>query len=115
MSTHLQASSGPGKGAQKKASEMIMSTLSLRAEDMAAAAADTETERTKPSLFQRLIKAREEEARRRVRMYLVAMDDERLMSLGFSEDDIRALRSGEARLPSAATNSTGKAPAGGAS
>lgn len=78
-----------------------MSALSLRAEDVAAAAADTEKEWPKSGLMRRLIKAREAEARRRVRMYLVAMDDERLMSLGFTEEDIRALRRGEARAPSA--------------
>jgi hypothetical protein len=72
-----------------------MSTLALRAEDAAVIAADSWPK----ALFARLIEAREEEARRRVRSYLASLDDGRLASLGFTEDDICALRNGELRLP----------------
>lgn len=73
-----------------------MSTLALRPVGTFAPAA-------KPSLqsgfLQRLIRARETEARRRVRVHLAALGDGHLRDLGFSGDDIAALRAGEARLP----------------
>jgi hypothetical protein len=47
----------------------------------------------------RLIRAREDDAKRIVRAHLAVLDDGRLRSLGFSDDDIGALRAGELRLP----------------
>ena len=74
-----------------------MSTLALRPVDAFAPLAEV---KPKPRLFQRLIKAREDQAKRRFLGYLAAMDDARLQSLGFNAEDIGALRAGELRLPS---------------
>jgi hypothetical protein len=50
----------------------------------------------------RLIRAREDAAKESVRRWLSEQSDDRLKSsLGFSEDEIRALRTGEFRVPSA--------------
>ena len=73
-----------------------MSTLALRLVDTLASTAEREPQ---PSLVQRLIRAREDSAKRVVRAHLAAMHDGRLRSLGLSDDDIRALRTGELRLP----------------
>jgi hypothetical protein len=76
--------------------EMIMSTLALRAAGVIASAVEP-----KPGLsfVTRLLAAREDQAKRRVLGYLAAMDNARLAGLGFTADDIRALRAGELRLP----------------
>ena len=73
-----------------------MSTLALRAAGLIASAVEA-----KPgsSFLQRFLAARENQAKRRVREYLAAMDDAPLIGLGFTIEDIRALRSGELRLP----------------
>lgn len=73
-----------------------MSTLALRAAGVIASAVEP-----KPgsSLVQRLLAAREDQAKRRVVSYLAAMDDARLAGLGFTPDDVKALRAGELRLP----------------
>lgn len=73
-----------------------MSTLALRLVDTLASTAEPEPQ---SSLVQRLIRARDDNAKRIVRMHLAAMDDGRLRSLGFSDGDIGALRAGELRLP----------------
>jgi hypothetical protein len=76
--------------------EMIMSTLAVRAAGVLASAVEP-----KPGLtfVGRLLAARENEARRRVVGYLAAMDDARLLDLGFTSDDIAALRRGQPRQP----------------
>jgi len=71
-----------------------MSTIALRAAGVIASAVEAEPGK---SLIRRLLEARENEARRRVLGYLAAMDDGRLQGLGFSADDIAALRAG--RMP----------------
>jgi hypothetical protein len=73
-----------------------MSTLALRAAGLFASAVEP-----KPGLsfVDRLLAARESEARRRVVTHLAAMDDARLQGLGFSTDDIGALRRGQPRAP----------------
>jgi hypothetical protein len=75
---------------------MIMSTLALWSADGASPAIET---RRKPSLFQRLIMAREKEAARRVHSFLLAQSDEHLQDLGYTPEDIAALRDGQLRLP----------------
>ena len=50
-----------------------MSTLALASADVAVAAAEA---RTKPSLFQRLIEARERDALRRIHAFLAAQSDD---------------------------------------
>jgi len=72
-----------------------MSTLALRAAGAIASAVEP-----KPgwSLVERLLAAREGQAKRRVLSYLAAMDDARLHGLGFAADNISALRS-DLRLP----------------
>jgi uncharacterized protein YjiS (DUF1127 family) len=74
----------------------MMSTLALRAAGTFASAVEP-----KPgsSLVKRLLAARENQAKRRVVGHLAAMDDARLAGLGFTPDDIFALRAGELRLP----------------
>jgi hypothetical protein len=81
--------------------EMIMSTLAWEQAGNVAPAADA---KAKSSLFGRLMKAREDKARRRVLAHLAAMDDSRLHRMGFSDGDILALRSGELRLPQASAS-----------
>lgn len=73
-----------------------MSALALRLVDTLASTAEPEPQ---PSLVQRLIRAREDSARGVVRAHLATMHDGRLRSLGFGDEDIRALRGGELRLP----------------
>lgn len=73
-----------------------MSTLALGPADALASAA---ARKPKPSLWRRLIAAREEQAKRRAVTYLAWMDDERLESLGFTAENIRALRNGRLGLP----------------
>jgi hypothetical protein len=80
-----------------KPMELIMSTLtwwSFDADDLVS------PPRASKGFFQRLIEARGAQARRHVHDHLAAMDDARLRALGFGASDIRALRSGEFRLPS---------------
>ncbi len=74
-----------------------MSTLAVGAAGALASAVEAAGGRTGP--VQRLLAAREARARRLVLAQLAAMDDVRLEGLGFSDDDIVALRAGELRLP----------------
>jgi hypothetical protein len=74
---------------------MIMSTIALRAGDAPVAA----EEEAKPSLFQRFLEARGAEARRRIQAFLLAQSDASLMDLGYTAEDIAALRRGTYRLP----------------
>jgi uncharacterized protein YjiS (DUF1127 family) len=77
---------------------MIMSTLALGS---AAAGAVAGVEpRKKPSLFQRLIAAREKDALRRIRAYLAVQSDQRLLDLGYAREDIEAIRQGRSVWPS---------------
>ena len=73
-----------------------MSTIAL---SPANATALAEPKR-KWSVVQRLIKVREDAAKRRIHGYLAVMDDGRLAGLGLTAADIEALRNGEFRLPS---------------
>jgi hypothetical protein len=53
------------------------------------------TDGQRSSLVLRLIKARDDPAKRRLRDYLLAQTDDRLkQSLGFTDSDIRVLRRG---------------------
>src|SRR5262249_16438623 len=74
--------------------EMMMSTLALRAAGVIASAVQPEPGQ---SFVERLLAAREAEAKRRVRWLLAAMDDARLAGLGFSPKDVAALRDGKLR------------------
>ena len=74
-----------------------MSTLALGS--TAGAVAGVEP-RIKPSLFQRLIAAREKDALRRIRAYLAAQSDQRLRDLGYAPEDIAAIRQGRSVWPS---------------
>jgi hypothetical protein len=76
--------------------EMIMSTLAIRGAGALASAVEP---RPGLSFVGRLLAAREDAAKQRVVAHLAAMDDARLQGLGFSADDIAALRSGKYRLP----------------
>jgi uncharacterized protein YjiS (DUF1127 family) len=76
--------------------EMIMSTLAW---ELAGEIAPAEQIETKAGFWSRFIAARQARANRRVCAHLVAMGEERLTELGFSKDDIRALRAGVIRLP----------------
>jgi hypothetical protein len=71
---------------------MIMSTLALWSADAGSPAVAS---KPKPGLFQRLVKAREREAARRICNFLAAQPDERLKDLGYSPAEIAALRAGE--------------------
>lgn len=65
-----------------------MSTLALTADALGVSAETME----KPSLFARLIEAREMAAKRRVAAYLAVQTDQRLADLGYAPDQILALR-----------------------
>jgi hypothetical protein len=73
-----------------------MSTLAIRAAGVLASAVQAGD---RPGLVQRLLAARENQPKRHVIARLAAMDDARLKGLGFSADDISALRAGGFRLP----------------
>jgi dGTP triphosphohydrolase len=76
--------------------EMIMSTLVLNQADALGPSAEKKPWRS----FERLVQARENEARRRVTDYLASQTDERLAGLGVDSEGIAALRRGQLRLPS---------------
>jgi hypothetical protein len=76
--------------------ELIMSTLALRAAGLFASAVEHQPAM---SFVARLLAARENEAWRRVVGYLAVIDDARLQGLGFSGEDIAALRAGQPRRP----------------
>lgn len=71
--------------------EMIMSTIVLRA---AGTLASVREPKLGAGLAQRLLAAGESPAKQRVLGFLAAMDDDRLLGLGFTAADIGALRSG---------------------
>ena len=77
-----------------------MSTLALRAAGVIASAVEP-----KPGLsfVTRLLAAREDQAKQRVLGHLAAMDNSRLAGLGFTANDIRALRAGELRIAAGKT------------
>lgn len=72
-----------------------MSTLALGPVDAVASA---DPPGTLSRLVKRLLEAREDKAKRSVLGHLAAMDDARLAGLGFTAEDIQALRAGELRL-----------------
>lgn len=74
-----------------------MSTLAL---ELAGEFAPAATSEAKPGFWSRLIEARQAQANRVASVHLAAKGDARLTALGYSKDDIRALRAGELRLPS---------------
>ena len=73
-----------------------MSTLVLSQADALGPSAEKKPWR----LFEWLVQARENEARRRVTDYLASQTDERLAGLGFDSEGIAALHRGQLRLPS---------------
>jgi hypothetical protein len=77
--------------------ETIMSTLALASAPGAVAALGPTT---KPSLFQRLIAVRERDALRRIHAFLAVQSDLRLQDLGYSAEDIEAIRQGRPIWPS---------------
>jgi hypothetical protein len=76
--------------------EMIMSTLTMRLEDIASPAANPSPS---TGLFTRLIRARETSANRRVVAYLASQSDERLAALGVDANDIASIRAGKLHIP----------------
>jgi hypothetical protein len=70
---------------------MVMSAIALRPTDVAIASRESTP---RPSFLQRLIKAREAEARRHVQGYLAAQSDARLEDLGFTPGEIETMRQG---------------------
>jgi len=76
--------------------ETIMSTLALSAADTTARAFEPNA---KPSLFQRLMQAREMDARRHVHAFLNWQSDERLKGFGYTAVEIGAIREGRLTLP----------------
>lgn len=73
-----------------------MSTLAW---ELAGDLAPADGSEGKPGFWSRFIAGRQAQANRTVCARLAVMGDERLANLGFGEDDIRALRAGELRLP----------------
>ena len=73
-----------------------MSTLALWSADTTVPAVEP---KAKPSLFQRLIQAREKEALRHIQRFLNWQSDERLQDLGYTAADIDAIRRGRLTLP----------------
>ena len=73
-----------------------MSTLSWELAGDIAPADETEA---KPGFWSRFVESRQARVNRRVSTHLAAMGDRRLTELGFSKDDIRALRTGVISLP----------------
>jgi hypothetical protein len=71
---------------------MIMSTATMRRGE--AAAAIEFSVRPAANFFKRVIATREAAAKRHVADYLAACSDDRLMHLGLSTEDIRAIRAG---------------------
>jgi hypothetical protein len=73
-----------------------MSTIALLAADGAAPAIETKPRST---FFQRLVKARQKDAMRRIHTFLMTQSDERLKDLGYTSEDIVELRKGKTRMP----------------
>ncbi len=76
---------------------MIMSTIALWSPGTATSGVAT---KSKPSLFGRLVKAREKEAMRRIHTFLITQSDARLQDLGYTAEEIAELRAGRIRMPS---------------
>ena len=73
-----------------------MSTLALWSADTTARAFEP---RAEPSLFQRLMQARERDARRHIQAFLNWQSDQRLQGFGYSAAEIEAIRHGRLTLP----------------
>ena len=73
-----------------------MSTLAWELAGDNAPADETEA---KPGFWSRFIAWHQAQAERAICRHLAAMGDVQLTELGYSKDDIRALRAGELRLP----------------
>jgi hypothetical protein len=67
-----------------------MSTLALASAPGTVAAEPY----TKPGLFQRLIAARERDTLRRIHAFIAVQSDQRLQDLGYTAEDIEAIRQG---------------------
>ena len=74
-----------------------MSTLALAPAPGAVAGVEPNT---KPSLFQRLIAARERDALRRIHAFIAVQSDQRLRDLGYTAEDIESIRQGRSLWPS---------------
>jgi hypothetical protein len=89
------------KAGDQKTKEMVMSTLALWRAD--AAAAPGVQPNAQPGLFQRffqrLLRAREADATRRIYWFLATQSDERLKDLGYTAEDIQCMRRGQFRFP----------------
>lgn len=72
-----------------------MSTLALSAADTTARAFEPNA---RPSLFQRLVEAREKEALRHIQAFLNWQSDERLKGFGYAAAEIEAIRQGRLTL-----------------
>jgi hypothetical protein len=72
--------------------EMIMSTLTIRLEDIASPTANASP---LTGLFTWLIRAREASANRKVVAYLASQSEERLAALGFDANAIASIRAGK--------------------
>ena len=73
-----------------------MSTLALWSADTAVPAVEA---KPKLGFFQRLVKAREREAWRRIHHFLAAQSDARLLDLGYTAGEIQDLRQGRLKMP----------------
>jgi len=76
--------------------EMIMSTLTMRLEDIASPTANASPS---TGLFTGLIRGRETSASRRVVAHLATQSDERLAALGFDAGGIASIRAGKLHIP----------------
>ena len=76
-----------------------MSTLAW---ELAGDVAPADESEAKPGFWSRFIARRQAQANRTVCAHLAVLSDAHLTGLGFSADDIRALRAGELRLPQTA-------------
>jgi hypothetical protein len=74
-----------------------MSTVALKS---AFDAAPTGASGPKLGVFQRLIRMREREALRQILAFLASKSDERLADMGYTAEDIEALRRGKLHFPS---------------
>jgi hypothetical protein len=86
--------------------ETIMSTLALLGTVAAAPLETSKPAEPRLDFFRRLLEAREARARQHCQRYLAEQSDGRLRTLGFSPDDIEALRNGAPILPSSSPSRT---------
>ena len=82
-------------GRRLEQEEMIMSTTAFW---LAGASVAGTGKQPKVGFLQRLIKAREREALRRIHSFLSAQTDQHLKDLGYTPEDIQAMREGHFRF-----------------